>query len=147
MPLPRCLSLKTARWEPWKLRASVPAWKNAEVIEINGSKGSVVFNLERFNELQVFWKGEQPKEAQGFHDVLVSEPFHPFWGELVAAGAHDRLGAYLYPRDHPPAGCDRERQRKSPLYGADFTDGYRNAVICDTILKSAATGKQIAIKY
>ena len=32
-------------------------------------------------------------------------------------------------------------------YGADFMDGYKNAVICDAILKSAAAGRQVAIKY
>jgi predicted dehydrogenase len=40
--------------------------KNHQVLEINGSKGSLVFNLERMNELDVFWKDEQPKETQGF---------------------------------------------------------------------------------
>jgi predicted dehydrogenase len=40
-----------------------PGRKNGQVIEINGSKGSLVFNLERFNELEVFWKGEEPRES------------------------------------------------------------------------------------
>ena len=51
--------------------------KNYEVLEINGEKGSIRFNLERFNELEVFWVGDQPKETQGFHDVLVTEGYHP----------------------------------------------------------------------
>jgi len=32
-------------------------------------------------------------------------------------------------------------------YGATFEDGYRAAVICDTILESANTKRQINIKY
>src|SRR5690606_38172875 len=48
--------------------------KNSNCFEINAEKGSVRFNLERLNELQIFWIGEQPKETQGFHNVLVSEP-------------------------------------------------------------------------
>jgi hypothetical protein len=32
-------------------------------------------------------------------------------------------------------------------YGATFEDGYRASVICDAILKSAESKKQIDIKY
>ena len=53
--------------------------KNRQIIEINGSKGSICFNLERLNELEVYWEGESPKETQGFHQVIVSEAYHPFW--------------------------------------------------------------------
>jgi len=53
--------------------------KNHQVIEINGSKGTIVFNLERLNELEIYRVGEEPKTIQGFHDVLVTESYHPFW--------------------------------------------------------------------
>lgn len=123
-----------------------PGRKNAEVIEINGSKGSVVFNLERLNEMQVFWKGEQPKEAQGFHDVLVSESFHPFWSNWWPQG--HMIGwehTFIHEIAHLLDAIVNDKE-VTP-YGADFNDGYRNAVICDAILKSAAAGKQIAIQY
>jgi predicted dehydrogenase len=32
-------------------------------------------------------------------------------------------------------------------WGADFTDGYRNAVICDAIVKSAQSRRAADIKY
>jgi hypothetical protein len=32
-------------------------------------------------------------------------------------------------------------------YGATFMDGYKAAVVCDAILKSAESKKQIDIKY
>ena len=53
--------------------------KNGNVIEINGEKGTLRFNLERMNELEVFWIDDEPKETRGFHQVLVSEPYHPWW--------------------------------------------------------------------
>ena len=54
--------------------------KNAFSWEINGSKGSIAFDLERLNELQVHIAGSTPAEsAQGFRTVLVSEADHPFW--------------------------------------------------------------------
>src|SRR5689334_6548271 len=45
--------------------------------EINGSKGSLAFDLERLNELQVF--RADGSRANGFKTVLVTEPDHPFW--------------------------------------------------------------------
>lgn len=50
--------------------------KAKESFEINGSKGSLVFNQERMNELQVHFVDEEP-EASGFRTVLVTEPEHP----------------------------------------------------------------------
>jgi len=51
--------------------------KNYNCFEINGSKGSVVFNLERLNELQYFNR-EDPDHAQGFRTIIVTEPSHPY---------------------------------------------------------------------
>ena len=42
--------------------------KNYEYIEINGSKGSIMFNFERMNELQFFSK-EDPSHLQGFKNM------------------------------------------------------------------------------
>ncbi len=54
--------------------------KNHQRLEINGEKGSIVFNLERLNELEVYMKESEPaRQAQGFRQVLVTEADHPFW--------------------------------------------------------------------
>ncbi|HSL23498.1 MAG TPA: Gfo/Idh/MocA family oxidoreductase [Vicinamibacterales bacterium] len=49
--------------------------KNANRIEINGSLGSIAFDLERLNELQVFFSADAPT-AQGFRTVLVTDRAH-----------------------------------------------------------------------
>ncbi len=72
-----------------------PGRKNYQAIEINAAKGSIVFNLERLNELEVYWKGESPRETQGFHNVIVSEFIPSILGELVAARAYHWLGTHL----------------------------------------------------
>jgi predicted dehydrogenase len=120
--------------------------KNSNCFEINGEKGTIRFDLERMNEMEVFWVGEEPKETQGFHSVLVSEGYHPFWENWWPHGhiigwehtfvheIHHLLDAIVNDTDIAP-------------YGADFLDGYKNAVICDAILKSAETRKQVDIKY
>ncbi len=54
--------------------------KNGLQFEINGSKGSLSFDIERLNELQVHYSGSTPgRLSQGFRTVLVSEADHPFW--------------------------------------------------------------------
>ncbi|WP_375547162.1 Gfo/Idh/MocA family protein, partial [Micromonospora chalcea] len=53
--------------------------KNALRVEINGSRGSVVFDLERLNELE-FLDATRPTAEQGFSRILVTEPDHPYLG-------------------------------------------------------------------
>src|SRR5919198_917696 len=62
--------------------------KNALRWEINGSKGSIAFDLERLNELQVNLVDTAPgPAAQGFRSVLVTEAGSGI-GEAVARGLH-----------------------------------------------------------
>ena len=51
--------------------------RNALQWEINGSKASLAFDMERLNELEVF--RADGDRARGFKTVLVSEADHPFW--------------------------------------------------------------------
>lgn len=51
--------------------------KNALRVEINGSLGSVVFDLERLNELE-FYDATRPAVEQGFSRILVTEGDHPY---------------------------------------------------------------------
>src|SRR5262249_55249724 len=54
--------------------------KNSNRWEVNGEKGSIAFNLERLNELEVYLPDEAgTREATGFTNVLVTERHHPFW--------------------------------------------------------------------
>ncbi|MBE2182530.1 MAG: Gfo/Idh/MocA family oxidoreductase [Anaerolineae bacterium] len=120
--------------------------KNYNSLEINGENGTIQFNLERMNELNVFWANEEPKETRGFHNVLVSESYHPFWSNWWPQGhiigwehtfVHEFnhfFEAILGKHDVAP-------------YGADFVDGYRNSVICDAIIHSAQSGRQVDIQY
>ncbi len=45
--------------------------------EINGSKGSVIFDFERMNELQVYFTDDR-EDVQGFRRVLATDPAHAF---------------------------------------------------------------------
>lgn len=120
--------------------------KNFLLLEINGSKGSLTFDLERFNELQVFWKDESPRETQGFHNVLVSESFHPYWNNWWPQGhvigwEHTFVHEIAHLLDAIVNG-----KPVAPL-GATFVDGFRNAVICDAILSSAKKERTVPVVY
>ena len=120
--------------------------KNHQMIEINGEKGTLRFELEKLNEMQAFWVGEEPRETQGFHNVLVSESYHPFWeywwpqGHIIG-WEHTFVHELTHFLD-----CIVNDKAVAP-YGADFTDGYRAAVVCDAILESARTKRQVDIAY
>jgi predicted dehydrogenase len=49
--------------------------KNYNRFEINGSRGSLVFNLERMNELELYI---EEGANSGFRQVIVTEPEHPY---------------------------------------------------------------------
>jgi predicted dehydrogenase len=51
--------------------------KNGLRVEVNGSLGSAVFDLERLNELE-FYDAAGPGAEQGFTRILVTEPDHPY---------------------------------------------------------------------
>jgi predicted dehydrogenase len=51
--------------------------KNAIRIEVNGSLGSLAFDFESMNELQVY-DGTVAAEVAGFTRILVTEPEHPY---------------------------------------------------------------------
>ncbi len=121
--------------------------RNHQVIEINGEKGSIAFNMERLNELEVYLPQEEaPKDAQGFRQVLVTERNHPFmdawwprghiigWEHTFIHEINHFLTSIVTGR---PIGPD----------GADFEDGYRASVVADAIKESANTGQRVAISY
>ena len=120
--------------------------KNHQVLEINGEKGSLVFDLERMNELQTFWVGEEPKETQGFHNVLITEAYHPWWENWWP---HGHIIGWEHSFVHELAhllDCIVNDNDVAP-WGATFEDGYCATVVCDAILQSAASRKHVDIQY
>ena len=51
--------------------------KNQLRIEVNGSAGSLVFDIETMNEL-LYYDGADDPEVAGFRRILVTEPGHPY---------------------------------------------------------------------
>jgi len=124
-----------------------PGRKNGMAFEINGSKGSIAFELERMNELQVNLTGSTPgARAQGFRTVLVSEADHPFWQHWWPHG-HIIGWEHTFVHElHHVLSCIANDTPVGP-HGATFEDGYRTAEICDAILRSAESGRREAVTY
>lgn len=121
--------------------------KNHQVIEINGERGSLVFNLERLNELEVYLPQEEaPADVQGFRQVLVTESYHPFYAAWWPQG--HIIGwehSFVHEIRHFLQAII-EGKSVTP-HGADFEDGYRATVVADAILESNRTGKRVEIVY
>ena len=118
--------------------------RNAFQWELNGSKASLWFDLERLNELLVF--RADGDRARGAKTVLVSETDHPFceywwppghiigWGETFVHQAHHLLRAIAEDGEVAP-------------HGATFEDGYRAAEVCDAIVRSGQSGCREEVDY
>ena len=121
--------------------------KNALSFEINGSRGSLVFDLERLNELQVHVAGSAPAESgQGFRTVLVSEADHPFWEWWWPQGHMIGWEHTFVHEIHHLLSAIRDDSNVAP-HGATFEDGYRCAEVCDAVLRSAESGARQAVEY
>jgi len=118
--------------------------KNALTWEINGSKGSLAFDLERLNELQVF--RADGDRARGFRNVLVSEADHPFWGWWWPPG-HIIGWEHTFVHEITHLLQAIAEDGEVGPYGATFEDGYRAAEVCDAIVRAAETGRRQEVAY
>ncbi len=120
--------------------------KNHQILEINAERGTVRFNLERLNELEVHWVDQEPETTQGLVNVLVSEPYHPWWGNWWPQG--HMIGwehTFIHELTHF-LDCIVNDKDVAP-YGATFEDGYRADCVAAAILESAATKRQVDVTY
>jgi predicted dehydrogenase len=111
-----------------------PGRKNDLRFEINGSKGSLVWELERLNELDVYIE-EGPNS--GFRNVLVTNPKHPYvsawWPEGHIIGYEHSFTHTVYDLLR----AVHSQQLPTP----NFEDGVRNQRILDAIERSAVSGR------
>ncbi|MFJ6453916.1 Gfo/Idh/MocA family protein [Paenarthrobacter sp. NPDC091669] len=124
-----------------------PGRKNHMRFEISTTKGTVIFDQERMNELELHLIDSTPAaNAQGFRRVLVSEAYHPYWehwwphGHMIGwedSFVHE-LGHFL--------SAIAEDKPVGP-HGASLEDGYRCAEICDAIVRAAESGVRQEIIY
>jgi predicted dehydrogenase len=111
-----------------------PGRKNFNRFEINGSLGSVAFNLERMNELEVYFESDPP-HLRGFRTIQVTEPGHPYikawWPPGHSIGYEHTFVHTVYDL------LEGIADGRSPA--PNFEDGWRNQRVLDAIERSAKT--------
>ncbi len=109
--------------------------KNGLRVEINGSKGSVVFDFERMNELE-FYDAALPSDEQGFSRILVTEPDHPYVGAWWPPG---HLIGYEHSFTHQARDL-LEAIATGAEITPSFTDALQVQLVLDAVERSAALG-------
>ncbi|RLP92315.1 MULTISPECIES: Gfo/Idh/MocA family protein [unclassified Micromonospora] len=109
--------------------------KNALRVEINGSLGSVVFDLERLNELE-FYDASRPSVEQGFSRILVTEGEHPYMSAWWPPG---HIIGYEHSFTH-----QMRDFIEAVATGADpapsFADALQVQLVLDAVTRSAELG-------
>ncbi len=107
--------------------------KNYNRFEINGSKGSVVFNLERMNELE-YYDNDGPEGTHGFRAIQATESAHPYAGQYWPPG---HIIGYEHTFVNLVADALLAIDKGEPC-SPDFTDGYENQRVLDAVERSHA---------
>jgi predicted dehydrogenase len=120
--------------------------KNYLAWEINGSHGSLRWDLEHPNSLFACFSNPGHDSLMGFTEISVTEPDHPYVGPWWPQGhnlgwEHCQIIEKFHFLDAVAHG-----KPLSP-YNATFEDGYRVAVIIDAMRKSSRTGQRIPIQF
>jgi predicted dehydrogenase len=119
--------------------------KNYLAWEINGSQGSLRWDLEHPNSLWACLDTGDDSRL-GFTEISVTESCHPYVGAWWPQGHN--IGwehAHIIEKFHF-LDAVAHGQPLSP-FQATFNDGYRVAVIIDAMRRSSRSGKRILVEY
>lgn len=110
--------------------------KNFNCFEINGSTGTITFNLEKLNELQFLSQEDHP-DSRGFRTILATEPTHPYlsawWPPGHIIGWEESHIHQVYDL------CDSIGRDVMP--SPSFADGVRNQAVLEAAARSALSGQ------
>jgi predicted dehydrogenase len=118
-----------------------PGRKNYNAFEIYGSRGSLLFDLERMNELQ-FFSEDDPAHARGFRTIIATE-----------RGQHEYVAGWWppghslgYEHGHVHAVVDflKAVVTKTKIE-PNFLDGWKEMQVLEAGLRSAETGTAVEL--
>jgi len=104
--------------------------RNQNRIEVSGSEGAFIFNMERMNELE-FYSRNDPDYAQGFRTIQVGEGVHPYVGNWWPAGHIIGFGETFVHEIYDFINAIADRKPATPT----FADGLK----CQEILVAVDT--------
>lgn len=116
--------------------------KNQITLEINGSKGSLSFDLEDMNRLQ-FYDNTLPQDRHGFRDILVTQPggIHPYVGNWWPPG---HIIGYEHTFVHAMVDFINACVAGKPVQPT-FEDGYKNQKVLEAVERSAKLRKWVKV--
>jgi predicted dehydrogenase len=117
-----------------------PGRKNYNSFEIYGSKGSIIFDLERMNELQYF-SNDDPAYAQGFRTIIATERVHDYISNWWPPG---HIIGYEHEFVHAMVDFLRAVTTKTKIE-PNFYDGMKEMEVLEAGLQSAETGRAIEL--
>jgi predicted dehydrogenase len=116
--------------------------KNYNRVEVNGTRGSLIWNFERMNELEYFSFDDEPV-AQGFRTIMCMSPAHPYAANYWPDG---HIIGYEHTFTNTLADFLAALESGAP-FRPDFADGAANQEVIDASLESAKTGKWVKISH
>jgi predicted dehydrogenase len=119
--------------------------QNRLEFEVNGSDGSLQFDMERMNELRVYLREDERAGLAGFRDIVVTGADHPFMSSWWPRHPIGWEQTFIHEMAHLMNAIGGNG--KVAPFGATFEDGYRAAVISDAILASAESGSKVKVEY
>ena len=114
--------------------------KNYNRFEINGSKGSLVFNMERMNELEVYLQ-DDPPHIRGFRVVQASDSVHPFMSAWWPVG-------HIIGYEHTFINLVYTMLKafdKGEEFKPNFEDGVRNQAVLEAVDISSQQKRWVSI--
>jgi len=114
--------------------------KNFNRFEINGSKGSIAFNLERMNELELYLETD-PQNIRGFRTIYATDGSHPYVGAWWPAG---HIIGYEHTFVHMMYDLFQSIAKGGGM-SPDFVDGVKNQAVLEAVEKSANARQWVTV--
>jgi predicted dehydrogenase len=119
-----------------------PGRKNYNRFEINGSKGTVAFDLERLNELE-YYSTSDPGAVQGFRRIMVTEGAHHAYVKGWWPPGH--IIGYEHTFTHAVYDLLEAMAGRKKTVKPDFEDGLRNQQVLEAFEKAARTRRWVRV--
>jgi predicted dehydrogenase len=117
-----------------------PGRKNHNCIEVSGEKGSLRWNLERMNELEVFSYADA-RDGQGFRTVMCMDGVHPYAANWWPDG---HIVGYEHTFVHHVVDFVRALHAGA-AFAPDFDDGVAVQAVLDAALQSVKDGGWVKV--
>jgi predicted dehydrogenase len=114
--------------------------KNHLQLEINGSKGSLVFDLEDMNRLK-FYDNADAADRRGYRDILVTETVHPYAGAWWPPG---HIIGYEHTFVHTVFDFLKAVVKGKPV-APTFEDGLQNQKVLAAVEKSSKSRRWVKV--